>query len=75
MCEYCRCLGNNHHYMCPNYNESDEPYEPEKVECCRCPKVMYAEDDDHYVKFPNGDIVCNKCLRDYVIERYCEEDE
>lgn len=71
MCEYCHCYGNNHHYQCPNYNGPDEPPEPEKVECCRCPKEMYKEDDDHYVEFSNGDIVCNDCLRDYVIDRYC----
>lgn len=72
MCEYCLCTGNNHDYMCPNYNEPED--EPEKVECCCCSKKMYAEDDDEYVKFPNGDIVCNSCQLDYFIERYCEED-
>ena len=71
MCEYCHCIGNNHHYQCPNYNGPDEPPEPEKVECCRCPKEMYKEDDEHYVEFSNGDIVCNDCLRDYVINHYC----
>jgi hypothetical protein len=75
MCEYCRCIGGRHDPMCPNYEEPDKPDEPEKVECCRCPNEMYKEDKDLYLKLPNGDIVCNGCLRDYVIEHFCEEDE
>lgn len=44
--------------------------EPEKIECDRCYRELYKDDDEHYVAFSNGDIICNDCLRDYCKEMY-----
>lgn len=40
------------------------------VKCCECRQEINEELDSLYVRFDNGDLVCNDCLHDYCKERY-----
>lgn len=45
-------------------------YTDDIVECEVCEKVLVKEEKNDYVCFLNNEIVCNKCLHDYVVEKY-----
>ena len=52
-------------YDCPKCGSGN--YD-EIVECLFCHENIKKEDSSLYLEFPNGDIICNECLREY-----CEE--
>ena len=54
-----------HFHGCPRCRSSD--YE-ELSTCCMC-EESYLDSSD-FLKFDNGDTVCNDCLRDYCKERF-----
>ena len=55
------------YHGCPNCESSDY----EKVEvCCVCNEAF--TDNSRFLKFNNGDTVCNDCLRDYCKEMFCD---
>lgn len=68
MCEYCHCLGNNHAAGCPL---NEEPEEYKRLTCCECGTLLWSDEDEDFLAFPNDngtdDIVCNDCLRNYLI--------
>lgn len=55
MCEYCRCIGNNHHYQCPNAIQS-EPIS----KCSVCGEAIYSGDTVY--KFNDDETVHADCL-------------
>ena len=66
MCEYCRCIGNNHAAGCP-LNEEESSREISK--CAHCGEEIDEDDRHEYVPI-NGEYVHTDCLHDYCWENY-----
>ena len=54
-------------YDCPRCGSSN--YD-EVVICDYCNEDLREDLKSVYVKFRNGDIICNSCLHDYCVEKY-----
>ena len=70
MCEYCRCIGNYHDPMCPNY---EEPKGVLHLTCAVCDCLLWEDEPTEWLAFTdndNTDYVCNDCLRDYLMDKH-----
>ena len=54
-------------YDCPKCGSGN--YD-EIVECLYCNEDIKEELKSLYVKFANGDVVCNNCLHDYCVDKF-----
>ena len=61
MCEYCRCIGNNHDPQCPNYDGQERDYDT--YECALCGTPLYSDESGAYIII-NDERYCRDCCGD-----------